>query len=725
MSGSGANNQDVDIDLGQLFRAVWQQRKKVLLATVAAAGLAFVGSSMISPSYRSETRILIEPRTPAFTNREAVAGTDNQPLLDELNIVSQVQVLQSVDLIKTVAREMKLYELKEFDPTTDPSVLSDILVLLGLKKNPLDMPPEERVLKEFVEKLQVYQVERSRVIGIVFTSDDPKLAAAIPNKIAEVYQALQSGAKLDTNSEATRWLEPEIANLREKVREAEKNVAEYRSNADLLPTTNAANFAGQQLNDISGELARVRGERASAEARAASVREVLEAGRPVDTLTDVVSSQMIQRLKETEASLQAQIADLATTMLEGHPRLKGLRAQLAGIRRQIDDETRKILASLENEAKVAQAREAQLVRQLNQIKADTARAGEDEVGLKALEREAAAQRQLLETYLARYREAASRSEQNSSPADARVISNAVVPTEPHFPKVIPITIVAGLATLTLSSVAIMLIELFSGRALKPTTAPQHPSVRRRRIEDAEVANDPHAPPSMAPASLLNVAVAMEKDDGEVAQATPEPIAAEEESDYSIRSVAEYLRASGFTLAISISPSGDKGSTATVMLAREIAESGLKTVLLDMTGSGCPTKLMANGDKLAGITDLLTGDSAFADAIHQDRLSDAHIVPQGNADTRFAMRGVGRLSSIIDALASAYDLVLVECGPANIQGVAKLTEGKLAAVILSVPEPEDEDLAELIRAFGEAGYEDLVLMSASRTQGRLSSKQEAA
>ena len=74
-------------------------------------------------------------------------------------------------------------------------------------------------------------------------------------------------------------------------------------------------------------------------------------------------------------------------------------------------------------------REQQLVQQLNGVKADSARAGEEEVGLRALEREAAAQRQLLETYLARYREAASRVDPNSTPADARVVSTAIEPVD--------------------------------------------------------------------------------------------------------------------------------------------------------------------------------------------------------------------------------------------------------------------------------------------------------
>lgn len=726
MSGVNGGNQDVDIDLGRVISAVWERKGRILGATIVAAALALVGTSLMKPSYKGETRLLIESRSPNLSGGDAAAQA-NDPLLDSLNITSQAQLLQSTDLIKRVARDLNLAKLKEFDPAAQ-SFLPDPLVLIGLKQDPMKLDPEDRVIQEFRDKLNVYAVENSRVIAIEFSSRDPKLAADIPNRMAEVYLQLQSGAKLDTHSETAKWLEPEIASLTRKVKEAEKKVADYRSSNGLFQTTETNSFSTQQLNDISTELARIRGERANAEARAENVRTALKAGRASDTLSDVVGSQVIQRLKEAEANLQAQISDSSTSLLEGHPRLKGLRGQLSGIRQQIESETKKILASLQNEAEMSRIRERQLMGQLNGLKADSAKAGEEEVGLRALEREAAAQRQLLETYLARYREASSRLEGNSSPADARVVSKAVEPSEPYFPKIIPIVIVVSLATFIFGCLIVIVIELFSGRALRPSGV--------RDVED-DIMVEPaaSAPATAAPLPVHQMqAEAARFDRPEPARENPKHAAAlayakiaeqslsEKEGEaeeaatevddrgFTIGSVAHYLQRHDVPVAVAISPGGDEGSTATVMLARQIAESGRTIVLVDMTGSATPTQMMAENPKLPGITDLLCGETAFGDAIHPDRLSDAHIIPHGASDPARAMRGVDRLSMIIDALADAYDLVLIECGPAEIAGISRLTRNAMAEIILSVPGFKDEEVAELVTDFEAAGYGNLLVMA---------------
>ncbi|MCO6410128.1 GumC family protein [Hoeflea alexandrii] len=710
MSVSPMTQADVDIDLGRLVKAVWEKRVLVAGLTAAAAGLAFIVTGLLNPLYKSETRLLIETREPVYSSDQNQTNSDTT--FDDRAVTSQVEILRSTDLVKQVARTLDLSSREEFDPAANPSAISDILVMLGLKKNPLDVPAEERILKEFYKKLDVYAVPESRVIGIEFSSQDEALAAQVPNALVDAYLAFQSGAKLETNTDASAWLEPEIARLREKVRESESKVAEYRAQTGLLLVNQQDTIAAKQLSDISTELSRVRGERADSEARAQQVRTALQNGQAVDAVSDVLDSPVIQRLRESEGNIRAQLADVSTTLLDAHPRMKGLRAQLADVEQQIVSEIRKVLSSLESNARVARLREEELVAQLNELKAGSAREGEEAVELRSLEREAAAQRELLETYLSRYREAASRTEPKALPADARVISRAVPASEAYFPKTGPIIIVAALSAFLLSSIGVMLGELFSGRALRPSSA---------------LVGDPTAAPVMAnQAAAVPVAAAFAPSgDQSESHSAALPQISNDADDFSVEAVAEQLITDQTPVAVCVSPEGDEGSAAAVMLTRTVAGDGLKTVLIDLTGSACPTELMAESTRLPGLTDLMCGETSIADSIHPDRLSSAHVIPRGNANARRAMRAIDRLPMIIDALTEAYDLVVVECGAADAASVARIARAERSEIVLSILRSGEAEIATLLAEFNAQGFDDILLMTPGEPVSPLGNRSSAA
>ena len=233
MSGVQSVNHDLDIDLGRLFSSIARKKWQILIVSLVATALVLAIASIIKPKYAGETRILIETRESIYTRSENDREAE-RPILDEEGVLSQVEVISSTDLLKNVARELNLASREEFDSAASVSSLERGLILLGLMNDPAAIAPEERVLKAFREKLSVYRVDRSRVIVIEFSSIDPQLAASVPNAIADAYLAIQKDAKQESNSDATEWLEPEIADLRRRVKEAESRVADYRASSDLL-----------------------------------------------------------------------------------------------------------------------------------------------------------------------------------------------------------------------------------------------------------------------------------------------------------------------------------------------------------------------------------------------------------------------------------------------------------------------------------------------------------
>ncbi|MDN2564935.1 Wzz/FepE/Etk N-terminal domain-containing protein [Aquibium sp. A9E412] len=674
MDGDRTLASDVDIDFGKLFSAVVGRWRQILLAALAVAGLVFLFAWLATPLYRAETRLLIETRESVYT-RPAM-GEGDRPILDEEGVTSQVEVITSTDILKQVARELELAERAEFEQG-EVSLPGRMLIVAGLKSDPRGIPPEQRVLSAFREKLQVYRVENSRVIVIRFSSEDRALAAEVPNAIAEAYLEVQRQAKLASNADATAWLEPEIADLRARVREAEERVAAFRASSDLLIGQNNAVLATQQLSELSTELSRVRANRAAAEATAAAVRGALQEGASIDTMPDVLASPLIQRLRERQVELRAEIADLSTTLLDNHPRIRALRSQLGDLDAQIRSEAGKVREALETEAETARLRERDLTEELNTLKAESARADGEQVELRALEREAAAQRELLESYLTRYREASARRDRNYLPADARIFSRAVVPSEPYFPKILPLTVAAFFAGLLLAVIVTLLRELFSGRAMRPADGAFAP------VETIAM------PVAAAPAEPQADAAPEDQADAPAARGIAAPAA------------AEALIAGGVTRALFVSPEGDEAAAAAILVAREVADAGLRVLLLDLTATGAASWPTLESVVYPGITDLLASQAQFADVIHGDLYSDCHVIPIGTASPARAMRAIDRLPIIMDSLTTAYDMVIVECGPVEAPGLTRLLD-ESSAVLVSLLEASQDALAETVETLQAAG-----------------------
>src|ERR1700687_827333 len=174
-----------ELDLGALGRALWRRRASILALTLGAAVIAFVAVGLITPKYKSETRVLIETRENIFLRPEAEKTAESGATVDQEAVASQIQLILSPDLARDIINKLKLGERPDFDPVLHgPSLIKTLLGLVGIGRDPMTMTPEERVLKSFQERLNSYQAEKSRVIAIEFQSEDPDLAAQVANAVA-------------------------------------------------------------------------------------------------------------------------------------------------------------------------------------------------------------------------------------------------------------------------------------------------------------------------------------------------------------------------------------------------------------------------------------------------------------------------------------------------------------------------------------------------------------
>jgi capsule polysaccharide export protein KpsE/RkpR len=513
------------------------------------------------------------------------------------------------------------------------------------------------------------------VIGVEFQAPSPQLAAEVANTIAETFVDMQQEGQRETAVAATAWLEQEIERLRERVAEAEQAISEYRANNELFDldrsgTAQNGSLSTQQLSDLNAELGRARAARAEAEARAQLVQSLLAQGAAIEASEEVVNSQLIQRLRERQVALRTQIAELSTTLLPAHPRIRALESQLANLEPQIRSEAQKILASLNTAARIAAAREQSLLNSMNQAMDAVSETNDQSIELRALEREAAAQRDLLESFLARYREALARTDIEYLPADARIISRAVPPREASYPKKAMMSVAVAIATLLIGSAIVLLREFTSGRAFRimdyGMVAPLRPGrstdlvVVPNRVDRAPGAGVVSDADAASAAAFAATAAAMDADmaragaaDADIVGAGVVPVPVGMDADQGgTEELGEIIASPAVRLALFAGARGGEGAgDIAFATARDAAGENLRLVIIDL---GRPPSEALGGYQQPGLGDLLAGDAAFGEVIMREEGSRVHVIPMGAMGQNAPLQ---RLQLVIGALTHTYDKVI--------------------------------------------------------------------
>lgn len=654
MSTSPIARSDVEIDARALFGAFFRRLPFIVVFAALVGAATWYGLSRVTPLYLSETTVLLEPGEAGLT-RTTATGEINTALGREA-IQSQVQLIRSRDLGKAVVARLDLQSRAEFVPARETNWLTDLLQRFGFGRPVTDAPREEVVLGTYLDRLSVHAIDSSRVIAIGFSSEDPALAASVANAVAEEYIALQNTARRDSTADAAAWLANQIDDLRGTVEEAEAKVERYRTDNDLFASTDAspATLPQQQLSDFNAELTQARAARGTAEAKAAEIRAAIAAGTAAN-LPEVLASPLIQRLIEQQVTLRSEIAQLSATLLPLHPRMQALNAQLADLATQVAAETQKVLDGVEGEARLAAARESALQEGLTGLKTTAANANDASVQLRALEREASAQRELLDSYLARYREAIAREQAGNFPADARIVSSAAAPIAPNFPKLVPMTIAATTAALILAILFVLIRELAGGRPARQVAMagpmPAMPEVVAAAPQAATMREEP------------------------VPQATREPTLVPEIVDpveESLARIAADIADSGVKrIIVTLAADSDSAGRplGAVALARALARTDARVVLVDLRRDGANAESMGDGANSLGFADLIESAASFAQVIFRDRRSRVHFIPSGRRQLSAASIDREQLETVLAALTLTYDYVVLDAGDDMIDVIA--------------------------------------------------------
>ena len=694
-----------DIDLRSLGEALSRKRGWIIVPTVLALVVSVAIVNVITPRYKSEARILIDGRENVFL-RPNGERNEERTSLDAEAVTSQVQLVLSRDLAREVIKKNKLDERPEFDPVLGGmSPVKSLLALFGIGRDPFSMTPEERVLDAYYERLTAYAVDKSRVIVVEFQSRDPDLAAKVANSIADGYLVLQQNARQEQAIAASQWLSGKIEELRKNVAAAEARVEDFRSKSNLFVGTNNTTLSNQQMGELNTQLNNARALKSDVEAKARLIHDLLQGGKPIEA-SEILNSELMRRLFEQRVTLRAQLAEQSSTLLDNHPRIKELKAQLGDLDHQIRDEAGKISRSLDNDLRIAGRRVDELTAGLDQLKKQAASTNGQDVQLRALEREAKAQRDLLESYLAKYREATTRENIDAAPADGRIISRAIVSNTPAYPKKLPIVLIATLAMLLLSAGLIVTGELLAMTAPRAVVAAIASSAVAAVRTPAAVAAAPASAEVVPPFSEARQEISAQLN--EIDQLAD-----------NIRQAGE----AGHKVTILGTAAGDSITLTALTLARQLARDA-RVVVVDLAATSPTIPAISADPSAPGLAELMKGEASFSQVITRDRLSRVHLVNAGRPGFDRTQLQSPRMALAIDALLRVYDHVLLDAGTAADLPAELLTAGARAVVVPDAAMAKDarELMSEQLKS---VGFSDVTMLDKPAPAGAEASPRAAA
>lgn len=450
-------------------RVVWRGKHLILACVLFIMVPVLLYLQQAPRLYTAEAKIMVQaPDTnDALSERNVVLGGFR---LTEEVIQTEVELISSALLAQRATEKLRLDLDPEFNvKLREPSALAEMLKAInpfggGEDEVAQQLPPESRAIMDqgritraFQNKLKVAAQRRSYIITIRFSSEGREKAAMIANTIAEIYVLDRLEASFNEARQVSTWLGERLTALQRDAVTTDAAVEQYRSNNNLRRISERQTTVNdQQLSEISSRLVIARSDLAQKQARLQQARLLARNHGSFETASDVLQSQLIQRLREQEAIRSREMSEALKTYGERHPRIVGLRADLNDLRGKIADEVDKIASSIANDVQIAGAGVSSLERELVDLRRQTNVAGETAVRLRDLERQAEASKSLYETFLGRFKREAEQS--NMRRANARVVSPATIPLASSSPKVMVVSVIAILGGLIIGTAVVFLLE---------------------------------------------------------------------------------------------------------------------------------------------------------------------------------------------------------------------------------------------------------------------------
>ncbi|MEK1886694.1 MAG: polysaccharide biosynthesis tyrosine autokinase [Phyllobacterium sp.] len=404
----------------RIVEILWRRKFVVLAGVALCMGLAVLGYMRSPAQYKAEAILALNVRKLQALPTESVVSAlpqESPVLRTELDIISSrsmaERVLARLDHEGFTPDGRQVPAEQQLSPIANQSK--------PVASTPFDEDHNRSEIDKLLSNVSVMNDGRSYTIYINYRADNPEYSAAAANAFGEAYLDYQVDQQTSATRRVSDWLGGKLVSLRTTLEQSERAAADFREKSGL-EKANGMTLQSQQVAALNAELANLRAKLAGTEARLSTAIEAANNHNGV-ALSEILSSQAILPLRAEQSRIERSILEIKQSGATQSAQLPQLNSQLASLKAQIADEVEQIIDSLRNEINVIQRQQTAVEANLKEMQYGTSAANQALVHADQLDREAAANRAIYESYLTRYKQTIE--QDGIASADARMISRAV------------------------------------------------------------------------------------------------------------------------------------------------------------------------------------------------------------------------------------------------------------------------------------------------------------
>ncbi|ETX07277.1 MAG: hypothetical protein ETSY2_12115 [Candidatus Entotheonella gemina] len=238
----------------------------------------------------------------------------------------------------------------------------------------------------FLKRLKIQSDINSSLIHLHFEAYDPKLAATVPNTLAQLYMNQVKNKRFEKAHEGIDWLQKRVEEMEEKVENSEIELERYRQEHNTYSVDGQLPGVMQQLVAINTSLTVVQTERIKLGALYQKVEKEIDRPDVLQSLIDGTGETVMPELKRRYDELERELNQLTQNYGPEHPQVRKLRIDLEAQERKIDDERQRLIDVAKSRYEVVQDREAALLARHDELKREVQELNEKAIRYGRLKR---------------------------------------------------------------------------------------------------------------------------------------------------------------------------------------------------------------------------------------------------------------------------------------------------------------------------------------------------